>query len=169
MTLATLNRSRAPARALPSSRDEAGAVMQRLRIVRAALAQHQAQLDADIAALQAERTALADHLVAEERQLVDDLTAWCASRRAELTDSERRKTVEFPDGTVAWRKRPPSVEIDDVEAAIVAFVRAGRTDLLRTKTTIDKQGVLKLGRDAAAQLGVRISTEVEDIIIKTQV
>lgn len=169
MSLATLNRSRAPARVLPSTRDDAEAAMQRLRFVRAALAQHQSQLDADVATLQAARAAVAEPLICEERQLVDDLTAWCSTRRQELTDDGKRKTVRFADGTIAWRKRPPSVEIDDIEAAVVALVRAKRTDLLRTKTTIDKEGLLKLGREEAAKLGIRIADALEDLVIKTAV
>ena len=160
-------RSTTPSRRLPATREEAAAAIERLALVRAAIAQHDAQLDADVAALTAACAAQTEHLAVEEQQLVDALFGFCESRRAELTSGGRSKTVTFPAGTVSWRRRPVSIEIDEPKLVLDELRRAGRTDLIRTAESVDKPALLKAGTLPFGLPGVRVVEGSEDFVVKT--
>jgi phage host-nuclease inhibitor protein Gam len=64
--------------------------------------------------------------------------------REELTENEKKKTVEFMAGDkIRWYYPPPSVIVEDEETAIAELKRQGLSDFIRTKETIDKAEILK--------------------------
>lgn len=167
MTTTTLSRTRAPARHIPATHDDATAAFERLRVVRAALAQRAGEREAAIAEVHADLDALCAPLVAENAQLEEAIRLYSEANRAALTKG-KRKTIQFGGaGSVSWRKRPASIEVSDAEAALATLPDAGLAQCIRVKRSVDKEALLKAPAEQLDKVaGVRLVPGGEDCIVK---
>lgn len=77
-------------------------------------------------------------------RLAAGIFIFAQGHREELTENEKKKTVEFMAGDkIRWYFPPPSVIVEDEEAAIAELKNKGLSDFIRTKETIDKTEILK--------------------------
>lgn len=112
-------------------------------------------------------TAARDDVKAQARVEFDRIATWLdeqltrADREAEffeelleqfhrnqLTADPRRKTINLPAGTLRARKKPPNVEIEDVDA-FLEWAREERPEFVRTKYEVARTAV----KDAACKDG----------------
>ncbi|HRY28213.1 MAG TPA: host-nuclease inhibitor Gam family protein [Candidatus Moranbacteria bacterium] len=77
-------------------------------------------------------------------RLAAGIFIFAQGHREELTENEKKKTVEFMAGDkIRWYFPPPSVIVEDEEAAIAELKRQGLLDFIRTKEAVDKTEILK--------------------------
>lgn len=101
----------------------------------------------------------------EVDQLTKGLQLWAEANRPSLTRDDATKTVTMAAGIVAWRVRPPKVNIKGVNAVIETLQRLALARFLRTKVEIDKDAMLKEPAAASAVPGVTIGSEGEEFIV----
>lgn len=98
-------------------------------------------------------------------QLQRGVAAYCEAHRVELTRDGKTKTAKLATGEVSWRMRPPSVRVSKPLAVIEALTHFKLTRLLRIKTDIDKDAVLREPDAIAGIKGLSI-VQKEDFVIK---
>ncbi len=98
-------------------------------------------------------------------QLVEGLFAFAESRRDELTEGGKRKTVDLPTGWFGWRKTPPSVSIRNVRSVITALKELGLERFIRIKEEPDKKAMLKEPEVLKLVKGVSI-TQHDEFVVK---
>ncbi|MDP3900711.1 MAG: host-nuclease inhibitor Gam family protein [bacterium] len=93
--------------------------------------------------------------------LMEGLFAYANANREELTDNGKKKTVNLPTGTLAWRMTPPSVILRKVDEVIKALKQLKLDRFIRTKEEVDKEAMLKEPEVAKTVSGVTISQHEE--------
>ena len=106
---------------------------------------------------------------APSNRSIEDLTrglqTWCEANRAELLDGHS-KTVVFGNGTVAWRARPASITLRNVEKIIQWLKSRPLLGFLRMKAEINKEAMLSEPAEARRVPGVTIASGGEDFIVE---
>jgi len=122
-----------------------------------------------LAAITEEYAPLMNEVKDKAKPMMEAVQAWCESRRDELTQNGKTKTVDFTTGLVKWRIRPPSVKVTGV-AAVLAWMKekTAFAEFIRTKEEIDKDAVLnQKERFADGQVpGLKIVSGLEDFVIE---
>jgi len=151
--------------AVPNSLDEAAKFLARL-------GQEQREIDRINMALNEKLEGLKVKATAETKPhqesiagIVDGLFVFAESRREELTDGGKKKTMDLPTGTLAWRVTPPSVSLRNVKEVLVRLKTMGLSQFVRTKEEVDKEAMLKEQKLAKSVKGVSI-TQHEDFLVK---
>lgn len=76
------------------------------------------------------------------QQIKASIADWCEARKAELTDSGQRKTVDFTTGQVSWRKNPNKVKLLGDETELVKMLEArGLSHLVRRWAEVAKDPI----------------------------
>lgn len=104
----------------------------------------QARLDGQVAKLKDKAEAEAQPALAELRELVAAIGAWCAEHRAEVAGSADGKAAKFPAGAVTWRQNPARVELLAPVAEVIAELKRRRlAQFVVVREEIDRQAILK--------------------------
>ncbi len=104
--------------------------------------------------------------IEEERdQLVDALFAFAESRRDELTEKGKSKTVKLLTGKLSWRTTPPRVNLREKEAILARLKELGLGRFIRVKEEVDKEAMLKESEVAQTVKGVSVS-QTENLVIE---
>ncbi len=98
-------------------------------------------------------------------QFVEGLFVFGESRREELTEGGKRKTVEVPTGLFCWRLTPHAVSLKNVEEVLNSLKSLGLNRFIRTKEEVNKEEMLKEKEVAKTVNGVSI-TQHEEFIVK---
>lgn len=101
-----------------------------------------AEADEKIAKIRAEADAAIRPLQEKAGQCFKDLQTFAEANRAELTEDGEQKTVRLATGTMSWRDDPPSVRVEDKEAAIKDATRRRLRRFLRPKVELNKRAML---------------------------
>ena len=96
------------------------------------------------------------------------IEAWCDAHRDELTEGGRSKSYRFDAGEIAWRAKPPKVNVRNVEKALAWVLEAGARfrRFLRVSHELDKEAMLKEAELAGEIPGVKIKSDGEAFDIK---
>ena len=131
-----------------------------------------ADADASTAAIEAERDRMCAPLEQRLKENFLQLRTWWAVAAPALTDGKRR-SVELAGVVIGERTTPPSIKLAKgltLAQLVDKLLKAGWTDLVRTKHSADKPAILKmLGGDHGAQvaaLGVSIGRTDEFFIAR---
>ena len=124
----------------------------------------QADLNEEIGELKT--TAMSEVKPYEENisRLVEGLFAFAESRRDELTDAGKRKTVRLPTGQFSWRMTPSAVSIRNTELVLARLKELKLERFIRTKEEPDKEAMLKEQKVAKTVKGVSISQHEEFVV-----
>jgi len=99
--------------------------------------------------------------------LFEGLYAFAQSRRNELTEEEKKKSVDLPTGVFGWRLRPASVKLKGSEDEIVAKLELlGLDRFVRIAKQVSKEAMLKEPQVAATVSGIEILQGKEDFFVK---
>lgn len=102
------------------------------------------QFEIEIEAVKEEAQIKAKTFEEEIAKLADGVFIFAQGHREELTEDEKKKTVDFLSGDkIRWYFPPSSVVVKDEESAIAELKRRGLSEFIRTKETIDKTEILK--------------------------
>jgi phage host-nuclease inhibitor protein Gam len=144
---------------LPSNLAEASVALELIgHLFREAIALS-AETDEKIAEIRAATDKAIRPLQEKAGQCFKDLQAFAEANRAELTESGKQKTVRLATGTMSWRDDPPSVRVEDKEAAIKDAQRRRLQRFLRPKVELDKKAMLAEPQVAQRITGVTIVRE----------
>lgn len=107
-----------------------------------------------------------EELKAQVEQLQTGIQAFCESRRTDLTNNGKIKTVKFTTGEVSWRQRPPSVSIRGVDGVLEMLERMGLNKFIREKQEVNKDAILNEPDEVKGIAGINVRTGIEDFIVK---
>lgn len=94
------------------------------------------------------------------------IQSFCESRRDNLTQNGKVKTVKLTTGEVSWRQRPPSVSLRGMESVLEMLKKLGLDRLIRVKEEVNKDAILNEPETVKGIAGISVRTGVEDFIIK---
>jgi phage host-nuclease inhibitor protein Gam len=152
------------------TREAAAAAVVVIGNLRRAIAGLEAGLNDEIAKLTEAAEKTAQPYREQLEAAAAGLEAWCTEHRKELTNGGKTKTIELGTGTVAWRRRPPSVRLRGKVQDIIArcldarMPRIFRT-FVRTKYELNKEAMLARPDKAEELDGVTIVSAGEDFAI----
>lgn len=157
---------KAPATAVvPQSRDDCAADVARLGDLQRELARTTADMNDALGAVTASWQPQIDAMSAAIKNLQVGIQTWCEANRHTLTDGGKTKTANLVTGDVAWRQRPPSVQIRGADTVIDNLRHLGLTDFIRTKDEVNKEAILNEPDRVRGVAGISVVTGVEDFII----
>ncbi len=137
----------------PQTIDEAVAALAEYADILLGVEELQADAEASIAAIKAERDRMTAPMEQRAKDLFLELRAWWAVAGPELTDG-KRKSVELAGCLLGERTTPPSLKMPTPAAeAPVLLINAGFGELCRHKVEVDKQAVLGVLRSEARLSG----------------
>lgn len=99
-------------------------------------------------------------------ELQTGIQAFCESRRFDLTQNGKMKTVKFTTGEVSWRQRPPSVSIRGTDGVLEMLERMGLNKFIRQKQEVNKDAILNEPDEVKGIAGITVKTGIEDFVVK---
>lgn len=151
--------------AVPNSLDEAAKFLARLGQEQRKIDEINLDLNEKLKDLTVKATAKTKPHQESITKIVDGLFVFAESRREELTDGGKKKTVDLPTGTFGWRMTPPAVSLRNVKEVLARLKTMGLSQFVRTKEEVDKEAMLKEQGLATSVKGVSI-TQHEDFLVK---
>ncbi len=152
--------------AIPQSEAEVAGAIARAGELMRAIAQRQAEADAEIQ----EAGARAKRDLAQPAEELDQvrrgIQTYCEAHRDALTRGGRVKFAAFGSGTVRWRTRPAKVGLRQIATVIEAVRGLGLHQFLRTTVEVNKEAMLADPATARQVAGVTIGSEGEDFVIE---
>ena len=97
-------------------------------------------------------------------QLVEGLFIFAESHRKELTEAEKKRTVEFPTGIFGWRMTPPAVSLKNVKQILKELMKRKLKQFIRVKREVDKEAMLREPELAESVKGVSIGQREEFVV-----
>lgn len=151
----------------PRNRGECSAAIRTLGDVQRESARVRAAMNDAIAEITHAHQPLLEELGERVSALQAGIQAWCEANRITLCGEDDRlgKTVNLVTGEVAWRQRPPSVQIRGAEGVLAALVRKGLERFIRTKHEPNKEAILAEPAAVRAVAGITVVSGVEDFIV----
>ncbi len=153
---------------VPKNLEEAAKFLSQIGEEQRATEVIQSDLNAKVAELKSKAMSNAEPHQKKISQLVEGLYAFAESRRDELTDGGKRKTVELLTGIFGWRMTPPAVALRNVKSILKSLKLMKLTRFIRTKEEIDKEALLKEQEVAKTIKGVSISQHEEFYVKPTE-
>lgn len=95
----------------------------------------------------------------------EGLYIFAQKNRNELTENEKKKSIELPTGIFGWRLTPPSVSLKSVKSVLSEILKRGLNEFIRIKQEIDKEAMLKKPELASSIKGVSI-VQYEEFFVK---
>lgn len=92
----------------------------------------------------------------EINRLFEGLFIFGQAHREELTEEEKKKTIQWPTGQIGWKLNPPSVSIKGEKNVIAVCKNLGLTEFIRTKEEVNREEMLKQPEVAKNIPGVTI-------------
>jgi phage host-nuclease inhibitor protein Gam len=150
---------------VPQSRDDCAAHIARLGELQRDLARMTADMNDALGAITASWQPQIDALTAAINNLQQGVQTWCEAHRDSLTDGGKTKTANLVTGEVAWRQRPPSVQVRGSETVIDTLRRMGLGEFVRSKDEVNKEAILNEPQRVRGIAGIAVVTGVEDFTI----
>lgn len=100
----------------------------------------------------------------QQDDLLEGLHTFAESRREDLTEGGKKKTVDLPTGSMSWRFTPPAVSLKDVEKVKKEIAKLTLVRFLRTKVEVDKEALLREPEVAKKIKGITISQKEEFVV-----
>jgi len=122
------------------------------------------KLNADVDALKTKAMENAEKHQTKITQLMEGLYAFAEANRDELTDNNKKKSVETPKGMFGWRITPPKVILRNQEIIIETLKSLALDRFVRIKEQINKEALLKESNIANSIKGVSINQREEFVI-----
>ncbi|MBM3250822.1 MAG: host-nuclease inhibitor protein Gam [Candidatus Nealsonbacteria bacterium] len=154
-----------PVTPVPKSLEEATKFLRQIGEEQRATIAIQSTLNARVEELKAKAMSDAGPHQKRISELVEGLFAFAETNRNELTEGNKRKTVEVPTGTFGWRMTPPAVSLRDVKAVLENLKKLDLTRFIRIKEEVDKEAMLREPEVAEKVRGVSIG-QYEEFIVK---
>jgi len=128
---------------VPASLEELADYVRKIGEHQRALTLIQTKTNEKLEAIKAQATN--DYLLHQDEigALFEGVYVFAQAHRDELTEGEKKKTVNLPTGIICWRNTPPAVSIKDVQAVIQRFKEMKLNHFIRTKEEPDKEAMLK--------------------------
>jgi len=101
-------------------------------------------------------------------QLVEGLFAFAQSHRDELTDKDKRKTVDLTVGWFGWRMTPPAVSIRNIKSVLKRIKELGLKQFIRIKEEPNKEAMLREPEKAKMVKGISIKQHEEFVVKPTE-
>ncbi|ACF01874.1 Mu Gam family protein [Rhodopseudomonas palustris TIE-1] len=155
---------------VPQSRDEAGKAVAEFAAIDRQLAEIEIEMNKFIAEVKETFFARAAPLRLKADAIAGAVQAYCEANRSDLTNSGKKKTVDFGVGKVSWRNQPSKVTFSGKEDDLIDFIRRSNdvelSDMLRA--TFEVNRVFALSRpDLVAKVpGIEITEGGESFEIK---
>lgn len=151
MATAKPRKTKTPAVAVPvpANVEECASFIRRLGDVERQHATRKAELDGKVAALVDEYAAVLIDLAQRRDALHQGIQVFCEAHRQQLTHGGKSKTAQLVTGEVAWRNRPPSVNVRNSADVLEALRKLGLAGFIRKVEEIDKETILRF--DAAIE------------------
>lgn len=124
-----------------------------------------AEMNDKIAAIKQKYEEQAAPHAARITELASGVQSWCESRREELTQCGKVKTVALPTGEVCWRLSTPKVMVRSEELVMETLRKMGLDRFIRTKPEINKQAILAEPAEVSGVKGITIS-QSESFVVK---
>jgi len=137
-------RLKGEARKIPQSKEDVANALVRMDKLQITINRIQDNLNQQVDTLTKKTMGKVARLEAAAAEAFSGIEGFAGSRRNELTDSGKKKTIKLPTGHFGWRSLPLSVDITDEEEAIADLEAAGLEKAVRTKKAIDKEELKKL-------------------------
>jgi len=153
---------------VPRNLEEAAEFLTKIGIEKRGIEKIQTRLNDLIEGLKADAMGDVNDHNEKISQLVEGLFAFAESRRDELTEGGKRKTVDLPTGWFGWRKTPPSVSIRNVKSVITILKELGLERFVRVKEEPDKKAMLKEPEVVKLVKGVSITQHDEFVVKPTE-
>jgi phage host-nuclease inhibitor protein Gam len=136
---------------VPQDTHELWRFVGKIRVMMTAIDAIEAEANDEIADLANQINAVKDKALYEAKplqerieELADGVFTYAESHRKELTEKEKKKTVESINGDkIRWYFPPPSVVIKNLEAAIAELESKKLRGFIRIKKEVDKEEILK--------------------------
>lgn len=153
--------------AVPQSKDECAESIRIMGDLQREFERSRALMNDTIAATTQHHQPLLNALSERITTLQAGVQAWCEAHRADLCGADDRlgKTANLVTGTVAWRTRPPSVTVRDVEGVLDTLLRMGLGRFVRVKNEPNKEAMLNEPEAVRGIAGITIKSGVEDFIV----
>jgi phage host-nuclease inhibitor protein Gam len=146
------------------SKEEVMGAIRELGDAQRELTRIETAINDSIAALTAARKDEIEALKTRADTLTAGIQTWCEANRAALT-AAGGKTAHLVTGEVAWRQRPPSVSIRQLDKVIATLRALKLARFLREKTEVNKEAVLAEPAAVAGVAGITVVTGVEDFSV----
>jgi len=151
---------------VPQDRDEADGMIRELGETRRAHARLETQMNDALAELKERFETEARPLKERGEALLMGLETFANASRDALTRGGRTKTVEFGNGRLSWRLRPPRVSVRSEETVIETLKALGLARFIRLKETVNREAILAEPAAAAGVKGIAVGSEGEDFVVE---
>jgi phage host-nuclease inhibitor protein Gam len=151
---------------VPRDMAEAAEAVARIGAIERELTLAGAVLAEVIALAKQDAEAQAAPLKAEMELLARGLQIWAEAHREALTGGGRSKTVKLATGEIAWRERPPSVRLRDVDAVLETLRAMQLGRFIRERHEVDREAMLREPGLAATVPGVTIGSAGEEFVVR---
>lgn len=92
----------------------------------------------------------------ERDECIAAVWAYAEGNKDDVTDGNKRRSMEVPTGTFGWRTNPPAVRILDGKKVLKELERLGLQQFIRTAPEPNKQAMLDDPEVASSVKGVKI-------------
>jgi phage host-nuclease inhibitor protein Gam len=151
--------------AVPGSLEEVTKMLGRIGTLQRRVARTNLVLDNSVARLTQRATEKISPRQNEINRLAEGIFIYGQAHRQELTEDEKKKTVELPTGQIIWRWNPYSVDFRNEKEAIVALKAKGLTEFIRTEEKVNKEAILQDKEGIKDVKGIKIAHD-EMFVIK---
>jgi len=152
---------------VPQSRDEADTMIRKLGEARRKIARIEADMNDELALIKEKYEQKASQHKLDATSLMSGIEDWCAANRDELTNGGKVKFIDFMNGDVKWRKRPPKVTLRGVDLIIQKLSTSKALQkYLRVKTEVNKDAILEDPDKLKGINGITIGSAGEDFIVE---
>lgn len=164
--MATAKKIKSKAQAYaPQTKDDCAADIRKLGDLQREMSRRLADMNDAIAKITAEHQPGLEALQSQIDTLQAGVQTWAEANRNALTNDGKVKTANLVTGEVAWRTRPPSVNVRGAEAVIDMLKRMGLARFIRSKEEINKEAILNEPDQVRGIAGLTVVTGQEDFLI----
>ncbi len=146
---------------VPKTKEELNEFLRKLSECHQKIQRIQLEANRKINNIRAEASEQINPLQKEVDSLFEGIFIFAQAHQNELTNNGKNKTVNFPNGTIFWRKNPPSVFLRNVKEVINFCKEKNLLQFLRVKAEVNKEAMLADPETASKIKGVKIVQKEE--------
>lgn len=151
---------------VPQNREDCDQMIRDLGEIRRTIGRIEADMNDQMAETKEVFEKLAEPLREKVEELTGGIEAFCAVNRDALTGGGKVKFHKFANGEVNWRKRPPKVNLRNIDLVIERLKENGLRRFIRTSEAVNKEAVLDEPEAVKAIKGITVGSEGEDFVIE---
>lgn len=146
---------------VPATKEELNEFLRKLSECHQKIQKIQLEANRKINAIKAEASEQINPLQKEVDSLFEGIFIFAQAHQNELTNNGKNKTVNFPNGTIFWRRNPPSVFLRNVKEIINFCKERGLPQFIRVREEVNKEAMLADPETASKIKGVKIVQKEE--------